>query len=148
MKSTDLHVAIRDYHEIDLEAVAEVWLRSWQSTGVDVPVTLDELRSRLPDGLARDWTIYVATTDEGVAGFLALCADRLEQLFVAPEWQNRGIGKLLLDFVKNRKPEGFGLHAAAESRAIRFYEREGLMRGETGTHPRHGFAIVSYYWLP
>jgi GNAT superfamily N-acetyltransferase len=148
MRLKTVSPTIRDYRDADLDTVAEVWLRSWQSTGIAAPVTLDELRSRLLDGLACGWIIHVAANEHCVVGFVAFCGDRLEQLFVAPEWQSRGIGKTLLDCAKNRMPGGFRLHAAAESRAVRFYEREGLSRGETGAHPRFGHMIVTYSWRP
>jgi|HubBroStandDraft_5_1064220.scaffolds.fasta_scaffold379557_2 putative acetyltransferase len=147
MKSPDLPFTIRDYHGSDLETVADLWWGSWQSADVNAPVTRDELRDRLA-APTHGSTMHIARVGGSLAGFVTLSGDRLEQLFVAPEWQNRGIGKLLLDFAKSRKPEGFRLHAAAESRAVRFYEREGLTRGETGTHSRFGFAIVTFHWQP
>ena len=83
-----------------------------------------------------------------IAGFIALHDDQLAQLFVAPSAQNRGVGKILLDFAKAQRPRGFHLDTAAESGAVRFYEREGLIRGELTTHPRFGHAIVRYDWPP
>ena len=94
MSSTDWQIAIRDYRRSDRDVVADVWLRSWQSTGIDVPVALNELRSRLPEGLTRGWIVHVATIDGEIVGFVALCTGKLEQLCVAPEWQRRGVGKL------------------------------------------------------
>jgi hypothetical protein len=54
----------------------------------------------------------------------------------------------MLDFAKNQLPTGFHLTAAIESRAPRFYEREGLERGEVATHARFGHQIVRYSWQP
>jgi GNAT superfamily N-acetyltransferase len=72
----------------------------------------------------------------------------LEQLFVAPGAQNNGIGKRLLDFAKAKLPGGFHLTTALASRAGRFYEREGLIRGETSVNPRFGHAEVRFDWVP
>lgn len=141
---------IRPYRESDLGAVAALWLASWKSTGVDLdqPVTVADLRNRFPEEVAQGWTVYVATDGAAILGFLSLSEHTLEQLFVAPEHQSRGIGKTLLDFVKTQFPGGFDLITAIESRAPEFYEREGLIRREESLHPVHGHRIVRYEWVP
>jgi GNAT superfamily N-acetyltransferase len=143
-------VSIEPYAGADLDAVASVWLAGWRSTGLPVAglVSLDELRSRLPVEVERGWQVYVARVEGRVVGFAALQDDWVMQLFVAPDAQGRGVGKALLDLAKARCPRGFRLDTAAESRAVRFYEREGLTRGGVETHPRLGHAIVRYDWLP
>jgi GNAT superfamily N-acetyltransferase len=141
-----IDIAIRPYADDDFDAVTSLWLRSWRSAGVPGRVTLEELRERWPDELADGWIVHVATADQTILGFLAYREDTLEQLFIAPASQGRGIGKQLLDFAKAQMPGGFRLHTAAQSRAGRFYEREGLLRGKTSTHRRHGHRIVHYSW--
>src|SRR3569833_2795372 len=111
---------IRPYAAPDLDRVVTVWLESWRSTGIAAPVTWDELRARFPQEVARGWEVHVAEEDGVIAGFLALDGDTLEQLFIAPAWQNRGIGKRLLDFAKARRPGGFRRTTALDSRAGRF----------------------------
>lgn len=145
-----MNVDIEPYAEADLDAVASIWLSSWQSTGLPVSklVSLDELRSRLDNGVKHGWSVYVAKLAARIAGFIALHDDWLMQLYVAPNAQNKGVGKALLDFAKAQLQQGFHLDTAAESGAVRFYEREGLTRGEVATHPRFGHAIVRYDWLP
>ena len=90
----------------------------------------------------------MATAGPDVVAFIALHGDKLEQLFVAPGMQGNGVGKELLDLAKVARPNGFHLTTAAESGAGRFYEREGLTRGETKTHARFGHPIVRYDWRP
>ncbi|HWE06229.1 MAG TPA: GNAT family N-acetyltransferase [Rhizomicrobium sp.] len=143
-----MEIAIRSYADSDSDAVTSIWLSSWQSTGVPAPVTLSELRERWPQELAKGWVVHVATVGPDVVGFLALHEDKTEQLFVAPGMQGQGIGKRLLDFAKAARPNGFHLTTALESRAGRFYEREGLTRGETTAHARFGHPIVRYDWRP
>jgi putative acetyltransferase len=127
---------IRPYDVADLDRVVTIWLESWRSTGIHAPVTWEELRTRFPQELAKGWEVHVAEESGVIVGFLALHGDTLEQLFITPERQSRGIGKGLLDFVKARRPGGFRLTTALDSRAGHFYRREGLTAGETGTHPR------------
>jgi putative acetyltransferase len=143
-----MNVTIRPYTDADFEAVTAIWLSSWQSTGIPAPVTLAELRERWPLELAKDWTVSVAAVEIEVAGFMAFHCAELEQLFIAPEHQSRGIGKQLLDYAKAQMLAGFHLTTAGESRAPRFYDREGLMRSEAAIHPKFGHEIVRYDWLP
>jgi GNAT superfamily N-acetyltransferase len=141
-------VLIRPYVDSDFDLVTSIWLGSWQSTGIPSPVTLDELRERWPQELTKGWIVHVATIEPELVGFLALHRDRLEQLFVAPDHQGRGVGKQLLDLAKRQMPSGFHLTTGLQSRAGRFYEREGLSRGEESVHPRFGHEIVRFDWRP
>ena len=59
-----------------------------------------------------------------------------------------GIGTALLDFAKARMPDGFWLRTSVDNRrACRFYQREGMIRGEEQTHPTLGHLTVIYRWL-
>ncbi len=143
-----MDVLIRPYVDSDFDLITSIWLRSWQSTGIPSPVTLDELRERWPQELTRGWIVHVATIEPEIVGFLAHHRDKLEQLFVAPDYQGRGFGKQLLDLAKKQMPSGFHLTTALQSRAGRFFEREGLSRSEESVHPRFGHKIIQFYWGP
>jgi GNAT superfamily N-acetyltransferase len=91
------------------------------------------------------WIVHVPKLGPAVVGFLAYNGDKLEQLFVAPEHQCHGVGKKLLDFAKTKMPSGFHLTSPVFGRGSKFYEREGLKRGETYMH-RFGFEMVRYDW--
>lgn len=143
-----MSVVARPYREDDFETVTSIWLRSWQSTGVASPVTLDDLRQRWPLELAKGWIVHVAVLGSEVVGFVAWIGEKLEQLFISPARQSRGIGKQLLDLVKTYRPDGFYLMAALQTRAGKFHEREGLVRGPVSVHPKFGHEIVRYDWVP
>jgi GNAT superfamily N-acetyltransferase len=85
---------------------------------------------------------------DDVVGFMAFHDTELDQLFIDPAHQSRGIGQQLLNFAKAKMSSGFQLTTALDSRAPQFYEREGLMRGETTVHPRFGHQIVQYNRRP
>ena len=70
--------------------------------------------------------VYVYENDREIWGFIGLNGEYIEGIFVSGEMQSRGIGKRLLDFVKTKKTE---LHLNVyqkNTRAIRFYQREGF----------------------
>jgi ribosomal protein S18 acetylase RimI-like enzyme len=144
-------LAILPYRDADRQATARLWLAGWRSTGLAVarPATESALLERIARELAAGWDAHLAWDDGELVGFLALkpASSCLDQLFVAPDAQGRGIGRALLDFAKDRLPNGLWLRTASDNiRACRFYERNGLRRGETGTHPTLGHQTVVYRW--
>lgn len=140
-------IKLRPYEPGDLEILANVWFKSWESTGVPSPVTEKDLVTRLPADIAGGWSIRIAEMNGEIVGFIAWHDDILSQLFVRPDMQNKGVGKYLLDFAKMQMTSGFHLTTASDSQAGRFYVREGLTRGETTTH-RFGHKITVYHWRP
>jgi GNAT superfamily N-acetyltransferase len=144
-------IAIRRYRDQDRAATARLWLASWQSTGLPVARLATEAGNsqRIADELAAGWAAYLAWDEDRLVGFLALKPDTgwLDQLFVLPEAQGSGIGRALLDFAKERLPNGLWLRTAADNlRACRFYERNGLRPTETQIHPALGHPTVIYRW--
>ena len=72
--------------------------------------------------------------DDRVRGLACLDGDWLTQLYVHPEYHNRGIGTALLDHVKRERPDGFQLWTfQANDGARRFYERHGCMAENSPT---------------
>lgn len=94
-----------------------------------LPETEDAVRRRLAADVGRH-EIWVAE-DGGIVGFAVLAGDWLESLYVGPDRQGHGIGTLLLDAVKARRPGGFGLWVFAQNSSARgFYHRHGLVELE------------------
>ena len=150
-----LNVEIRPYRNADHADVARVWYESTLSSvavGEARPNLRDELFERVPREIDTGWSLFVATDNECVVGMLALKleAQHLHELFVDPSFQNRGIGKALLDFTKSKMPDGFWLTTMTINRgARRFYEREGLVHKHDRPHPSHpNYMHSTYEWTP
>ncbi len=146
-----MQTGIRPYEDGDLTDLAQLWSDSWKSTGLAfAQETPRELRDRIPRELAAGWSVFVAVDDLGrLAGFCALIMERglLDQLFIQPNQQGRGVGLELLNFAKSKMANGLWLQTALDNHgACRFYERHGFRRGEITTHPKHGHLIVRYDW--
>ena len=148
-------IEIRPYRDSDHAEVARVWYESSLSSvpGHEVRPNLhDELFTRIPREIEAGWSLYVATNDCRVVGMLALKLreKNLHELFVDPPFQNRGVGKALLDFTKSRMPDGFWLTTMVVNRGARkFYEREGLVHKHDKPHPTHPEVMHSTYeWNP
>ena len=146
-----MSVAIRRYRDEDREAVAKLWLDSWRSTRLPVAshVTNTGNLDRIDGELAAGWEVHLAWDEDRLVGFLALKPGDacLDQLFISPEAQGSGVGRALLDLAKRRLPEGFWLRTSADNhRARRFYERNGMRRGEMQPHPSLCHLTVIYRW--
>jgi putative acetyltransferase len=114
---------------IDLSEIAELWYRSWLSSGPEdsAVATASDLRNRLQ---RENWDLYLVREDGSIVAFLALDTSSaiLAQMFVDPICQGRGIGHFLLGYAKGRMAGGFTLRTDETNLgARRFYEQNGLV---------------------
>ena len=95
---------IRAARPEEYDAVARVWMESWVSTGLEDASNflLAKLRARVPMEIEKGWSLYVADDDGNLAAMLALHVPTryLDQLFLAPEYQGRSVGRQLLAFTR------------------------------------------------
>ena len=81
--------------------------------------------------------IYVFEADKKIQGFVGLNDEYIEGVFVSDEMQSCGIGKLLLDYIKDKK-ERLQLNVYQKNaRAISFYQREGFIAEKKGCKNRN-----------
>lgn len=117
---------IRKLHKDDIDSVANIWL----NTNLQAHWFIDEQywkkNYELVKGMLLESEVYVYDENKEVYGFIGINGEHIEGLFIASEFQSRGIGKSLLDFVKEKK-ERLHLNAYQKNtRAINFYKKEGF----------------------
>ncbi|HJW42255.1 MAG TPA: GNAT family N-acetyltransferase [Rhizomicrobium sp.] len=144
-------LVIRPAREDDYDGVTRVWLDSHVSTGLISPsdATFADLRARIPVEIARGWQLHVAELDGEIAAMLAFrkADNYLDQLFVAPQHQHKGIGKKLLAFTRQHLPNEILLRTAvANAKAIAWYEREGFVRENEVMQEGWSGPRVYYRW--
>ena len=71
--------------------------------------------------------VYVFEADKMIQGFVGLNDEYIEGIFVSDEMQSCGIGKLLLDYIKDKKVSLRLNVYQKNARAISFYQREGFI---------------------
>ena len=136
-------------HEYD--EVARVWMESWASTGLAEPSNflLANLRARVRKEIDGGWSLFVADDDGCFAAMLALHLpdNYLDQLFVAPQCQGKGIGRQLLAFTRQQLPDEIWLRCVRENeKAWRWYEREGFVYEKEEVASATGYRMKYYRW--
>ena len=133
------------------DEIAHLWMNSWVSTGLESASNflLAKLRARIPLEIEQGWSLFVTDQDGAIAGMLALHLPKkyLDQLFVAPEYQGRGLGRHLLAFTRQRLPNEIFLRCVRENeKAWRWYEREGFVFEGEEVAAATGFVMKCYRW--
>ena len=131
--------------------IARVWMNSWASTGLEDASNflLAIMRARIPMEIENGWSLFVADDDGAIAAMLALHLPKryLDQLFVAPQYQSRDLGRQLLAFTRQMLPDEIHLRCVRENeRAWRWYEREGFVFEQEKVEPMTGFVMKYYRW--
>jgi ribosomal protein S18 acetylase RimI-like enzyme len=150
MKVSD--IAIRLARTDEHDAIARLWMESWVSTGLDTAsdTLLTKLRARVPREIENGWNLFVAADGGRLAAMLAINVPKkhLDQLFVAPEYQGRSIGRKLLAFTRAQMPDEILLRCARENeKAWRWYEREGFVFEREDASPDNGLTMKCYRWM-
>ena len=137
----------------DADGIGDVWLSSWRATFDFEPGHPDEdVRSWLATELVPVTETWVAVDPpERVVAMMALSSTMFEQLYIAPDWIGRGLGRRLIELAKERRPAGLDLHCfAMNGRARRFYERHGFeaVAFGDGSGNEEGQPDIRYAWRP
>ncbi|MBE6043161.1 MAG: N-acetyltransferase [Clostridium thermopalmarium] len=117
---------IREFKETDLNSIMRLWLE----TNISAHDFIDENYWRGNYAQVRQMilkaTIYIYE-ENSIKGFTGLSGNYIAGIFVESNSQSKGIGKALLDHIKERNKELF-LHVYKKNkRAVKFYLREGFV---------------------
>ena len=68
--------------------------------------------------------VYIYENNQKIYGFIGLNDEYIEGIFVSDEMQSQGIGKILINYVKDKRKKLFLNVYQKNTRAISFYQRE------------------------
>ena len=145
---------IRRYGSADFDAVNDLWRRSRLRAFPDLQArkghTPEEDREYFRDVVLVRHDVWVAELDGRVAGFLAIAGDFIDQLYVDPDHQRKGLGRALIAHARGLSPSGlrlFTFQINHDGRA--FYESQGFVVARLGVSPPpESEPDVEYRWRP
>jgi ribosomal protein S18 acetylase RimI-like enzyme len=143
---------IREYRQEDFDAVTILWrvareklLPEGQTdTGHHFYEDRDYFRNQI---LKKD-CIWVVELDHRPVAFMAMEKEFIDQLYVHPRYQHRGIGKALLEFARSQSPGHIWLYTLQSNvNARAFYEKNGFIAEKFGfSPPPENEPDVEYHW--
>lgn len=129
---------IRKMQKTDINKVADIWLdTNLKAHNFISPQYWNDNFQAVKDALLQaEVYVYEDEAQNRIEGFIGLNDTYIEGIFVRSESQSCGIGKQLLDFVKQRKQQ-LNLHVYEKNtRALKFYQREKFhIQTETTDEP-------------
>ena len=117
---------IREFQRDDINKVADIWLDTNIKAHNFIPDEYWKSNFKSVKEALLLAEVYVYEYDTEIQGFIGLNDEYVEGIFVRDEMQSQGIGKLLLNFVKEKKTKLYLNVYQKNTRAIHFYQREGF----------------------
>ena len=117
---------IRSLQKADINRVADIWLETNLKAHSFIWAQYWESNYELVKEILSQAEVYVYEDGQKIQGFIGLSDKYIEGIFVSEKMQSQGIGKLLLNYIKDRK-DVLHLNVYQKNiRAIHFYQREGF----------------------
>ena len=143
---------LRPYSAGDEEAAIALWQRTWQQAypSIDFAARVPWWRERWRAELVPNAHIVVAERQTNLIGFVTIdLKSYLDQLVVSPEHWGSPLGNALVDEAKRLSPDRITLLVNTDNtRAIRFYERNGFVHAGGDVNPTSGRPVLRMEWQP
>ena len=143
---------LRPYRADDEDAAIALWLETWQKAypEIDFSARVTWWRERWRGELVPNAAIVVAEQANTLAGFVTIDASGyLDQLVVAPDRWGSELADALVDEAKRRSPKRVTLLVNKDNtRAIRFYQRNGFVHAGDDVNPTSGRPVRRMTWTP
>ncbi len=115
---------IRELRKADINKVADIWLDTNIQAHDFIPAQYWKSNFELVKELLLQATVYVYEDNQGIQGFIGLNDEYIEGIFVSNEMQSQGIGKILLNYAKDKRNKLLLNVYHKNTRAISFYQKE------------------------
>lgn len=91
--------------------------------------------------------VWLAKTNGELIGFAAVSRNFIDQLYVHPKFQGKGLGSFWIEQAKAKYPDFLELYTlAANEKAIAFYEKHGFKIIERAIAPDENVPDVKMLW--
>ena len=143
---------IRAYRPEDFDSVTILWRIAREKSLPDFQRAkghfFHEDQEYFHDHILKQNQLWVVEIDHAPVAFMAIRDQFIDQLYVHPDYQNRGIGKALLDHARKLSPDHVWLYTLQINRnACAFYEKNGFVAEKFGiSPPPESEPDVEYHW--
>lgn len=117
---------IRKLQKVDINRLADIWLKTNLKAHYFIPEQYWTNNYEVVKEILPQADVYVYEDDKIIQGFVGINDEYIEGIFVSDEMQSRGIGKMLLDYIKDKKDRLQLKVYQKNVRAMSFYQREGF----------------------
>jgi putative acetyltransferase len=143
---------LRRYRAEDEDAAIALWQNTWQRAypAIDFAARVAWWRERWRNELVPNAAIMVAEQAGALVGFVTIDATGyLDQLVVVPDHWGSELPGALVNEAKRLSPDRITLLVNTDNtRAIRFYERNGFAHAGEDVNPTSGRPVKRMEWKP
>ena len=129
--------------------LVRMWRESFeQALGITDPHSLEDQLRYLEEQLVPNNRVRLVLTDNStIVGALVSSPRMISQLYVHVDYQNKGIGSMLLNLAKQDSDGSLRLFTFARNRrAQRFYEKHGFKMVRRGFEKEWQLEDIEYEW--
>lgn len=137
---------IRKMQKEDINKVADIWLKTDLEAHRFIPAQYWESQFDMVKEMIAQAEVYVYENEGKIQGFTGLDGEYIAGIFVSSEMQSQGVGKLLLNFIKDRKAKLCLNVYQKNTGAIRFYQRERFIIQNEGLDENTGEKEYEMRW--
>ena len=117
---------IRRFREEDIDNVMQIWLDANLQAHYFIPKCYWKGHYNMVRDMLPSSEVWVYELENVILGFVGIVEDHIEGIFVTPQRQSNGIGKVLIEHVK-AEHERLSLNVYEKNiKACGFYLREGF----------------------
>lgn len=137
---------IRKFQQEDINDIMKIWLDSNVTVHNFIPKSYWEKNYDLVKEMIPKSTLYVYEDQKEIRGFIGKFGQEIAGIFVCSCMRSKGIGKQLLDYVKQKEEKLILQVYEKNERAIEFYLRQGFSIQEKQIDENTGEVELVMIW--
>ena len=146
-------ILIRRATPADAHEVATVYIASQRGAAANIPIVHSdpEIRAWVVEHMVPERETWVALDSGRIVALMVLDGEMLDQMYVSPAEQRRGVGDAMLARAKQLRPARLRLYTfQSNAPARRFYEARGFVAIDSsdGSRNEERAPDVLYQWTP
>ncbi|HKL99714.1 MAG TPA: GNAT family N-acetyltransferase [Mobilitalea sp.] len=138
---------IRNFNIDELDAVMKIWLGTNEKAHDFISKSYWQGNYEMVKEMLPNSTIIVNEDNNIIQGFIGLLDSYIAGIFINSDSQSRGIGKALIDYVKENHNRLSLIVYKKNIRATRFYQREDFVVSKEQIDENTGEVELEMTWI-